>query len=94
MSQFVLSFRVPADVTAGPGVEAQWGQWFGSLGTTIVDFGNRVGESKALGLKGAGVLGGYAVIEASDLAAAVKVAEGCPGLQYGGGVEVGSVVAM
>ena len=94
MSQFVLSFRVPADVTAGPDVEAQWGQWFGSLGKTVVDFGNRVGDVKALGLNGGGVLGGYAVIEASDLAAAVTVAEGCPGLQYGGGVEVGAVVPM
>ena len=94
MSHYVLSFRVPGDVTAGPDVEAEWGQWFGALGGTVVDFGNRVGEVEALGLKGDGQLAGYVVIEAADLPAAVAVAKGCPGLNYGGGVEVGSVVAM
>lgn len=94
MPQYVLSFRIPVEVTAGPNVEAEWGQWFGALGGTVVDFGHRIGDVKSLGLKGGGVLGGYTVIEAADLAAAVAVAEGCPGLQYGGGVEVGSVVAM
>ena len=75
-------------------VMAEWGQWFGELGGTVVDFGNRVGEVEALGLKGDGQLAGYVVIEAADLPAAVAVAKGCPGLNYGGGVEVGSVVAM
>jgi hypothetical protein len=32
------------------------------------------------------------VINADDLDAAVIVAKGCPGLQHGGGVEVGAII--
>ena len=95
MSKFVLSFRAPKSRSLTPGQEAAWGEWFGTMGTSIADFGNRVGETSPLGNCGTDTtLGGYTLIEAKDLQAAVALAKGCPGLQHGGGVEVGSVIEM
>ena len=100
MSKYVLAFRGPSDRKATAEQEAAWGNWFQELGSTVVDFGSRVGQVSALGEVGAGagngrnVLTGYVLIEAKDLEAAVAVAKGCPGLSYGGGVEVGETVAM
>jgi hypothetical protein len=34
------------------------------------------------------IVGGYSIVEADTLDGAAKLAKGCPGLQYGGAVEV------
>lgn len=95
MSKFVFSFRAPKSRTLTPSQEAAWGEWFGTIGARITDFGNRVGDTSPLGNCGTDTtLGGYTLIEAEDLEAAVALAKGCPGLQHGGGVEVGSVIEM
>jgi hypothetical protein len=39
-------------------------------------------------------LGGYSLIKADDLQAAVALAEGCPVLNEGGGVEVGELTIL
>jgi hypothetical protein len=39
-------------------------------------------------------LSGYVLVDATDLTAATALAEGCPGLSYGGSVEVGELIAM
>jgi hypothetical protein len=96
MSSYVLSFRGKADRTVGPDEEAAWGAWFQQIGGSIVDFGHRVGRVSALGTGRADTdaLAGYVVVAASDLDEAVALAEGCPGLRHGGGVEVGETVEM
>lgn len=40
------------------------------------------------------LVGGYAIVEASDLEAAVEIARGCPTYEKGGAVEVRPVRAM
>jgi hypothetical protein len=93
MSNYILVFRVENGRIPNAEQEAAWGQWFGQIGASIVDAGNRVGKATTLGNSAPGtVLGGYTVIKADDYDAAVAVAEGCPGLKYGGGVEVGEFV--
>ena len=95
MSKFVFSFRASKTRTLTPAQEAAWGEWFGTIAANIADFGNRVGDTSPLGNCGADTtLGGYTVIEAEDLEAAVALASGCPGLEHGGGVEVGTVMDM
>ncbi len=99
MSNYVLSFRNQPDRAVDASLEAAWGAWFQQIGASVVDFGSRVDRVSALGSCGNGmaddqaVLSGYVVISADDLEAAVTVAKGCPGLQHGGGVEVGETVA-
>ena len=68
---------------------AAWGAWFGSLGPAVVDAGAPFGASAAVG-GGAAQTGltGYSILEADDLDAATKMAEGCPVLEGGGRVDV------
>ena len=68
---------------------AAWGQWFGSLGSAVVDGGAPFGASGAVGGGGATtVLTGYSILTADDLDAAVKLASGCPIVSDGGSVDV------
>jgi hypothetical protein len=49
MSNYVLSFRGKSDRAPDPEQEAAWGQWFGEIGDSIIDFGNRIGRATTLG---------------------------------------------
>ena len=72
-----------------------WGQWFGGMGSAVIDGGNPVGKSSTVNSDGsvsdnggANPASGYSLIEATDLADALKKAKGCPILAAGGSVEV------
>jgi hypothetical protein len=72
---------------------AAWGQWFGTLGSAVVDAGNPVGASasvSAAGSDGAARSGltGYSVVAADSLDAATALVKGCPILADGGKVDV------
>ena len=64
---------------------AAWGQWFGTLGSAIVDAGNPLRPLRiawaAGGADGAAKSGlsGYSVLTADSLAAATELAQGLPG---------------
>ncbi|CAM5287328.1 YciI family protein [Leifsonia shinshuensis] len=95
MSAFVFAFRNDPAVNATDEDIAAWGAWFQQLGSAVTDMGSRVGTTTVLGTSaGANALSGYAVVEAPDLTAATALAEGCPGLSYGGSVEVGELIPM
>lgn len=91
MSKFVFAFKTQDGRVPTEAEETEWGKWFQELGGTVTDRGNRVGMSRQLGATG--VLGGYVVVEAPGLDAAVDIAKGCPGLRHDGGIEVAEVVA-
>jgi hypothetical protein len=75
-------------------VMAAWGQWFGSLGSAVVDGGNPVGPSRTVGADGvsdnggANPASGYSLIDASSIDDAIEKAKGCPVIANGGSVEV------
>ncbi|WP_434315663.1 hypothetical protein [Leifsonia sp. P73] len=95
MSAFILAFRNDPTVNATEEEVAAWGAWFQKLGPAVTDMGSRVGATTLLGTSaGANALSGYALVDAADLTAASALAEGCPGLSYGGSVEVGEVIEM
>jgi hypothetical protein len=86
----VLTYRTPPDDVGSPDALAAWDEWFDSLGRSLIDRGNPVFARKTLGNCNAETtLGGYSLIKADDLQAAVALATGCPALNQGGGVEVG-----
>jgi hypothetical protein len=88
----VFSLRGVPDHTATPEEESAWHRWFEQIGSSIADFG-RVGETRLVGTgPSEDVLTSYALVNADSLEAAVALAEGCPGLRHGGGVEVGQIV--
>ena len=97
MPNYVLSFRGQPGRTPTADDEAAWGQGLGQLGAKIVDSGHRVGRARALPDSSTGAaattgLTGYVVITADSFEAAVEVAKGCPGLNQGGGIEVGETI--
>ena len=90
MSTFLIANRAPKNYRGSADAMAAWNAWFEKLGANLVDRGNPVFERRTLGNCGADtVLGGYTLVTADNLAAAVALAEGCPHLADGGGVEVG-----
>jgi YCII-related domain-containing protein len=92
MSTFVFIYRAPKNYTPSEDAIAQWGAWFESMGDSVVDRGNRVVDRATLGGALDTVLGGYSLVRADDLDAAVGLAKGCPILEQSGGVEVGELM--
>jgi hypothetical protein len=94
MANYVLTFRGQPGRTPTAAEEARWPAWFGQIGASIADMGNRVGQARSVGYDGErdDALAGYIVITAADFDAAVAIAQGCPVLQQGGSLEVGEIV--
>ena len=97
MAKYVFSFRVPSDYAPnGAETFAEWQAWFGGLGAALVDVGHAVVDYAAVGeVGGSGSrMVGYSVVSAEDMDSALALAKGCPALQVGGGVEVGTVMEV
>ena len=78
-----------------------WGQWLGSMGSSVIDGGNPVGFSSTVQSNGTVIdnggdnpASGYSLVEASDLNEALTKAKGCPVLSAGGTVEVAEAIDM
>ena len=93
MTTFLFCYRMPVDYTPGrPGAVEAWRDYFDGLGSRLVDPGNPVfsaGTTVGKGESDRFRLGGYSLVSADDLAAAITLAEKCPAVEAGGGVEVG-----
>ncbi len=85
--------RVPQDYTPGePRNVVAWQAWFASMGANRADPGSAVIQTSFLCNLGEGTrIGGYLVLTADNLDAALSVANGCPSLGLGGGIEVGLI---
>jgi hypothetical protein len=105
MAKFVFVFRTPSELanqranagsyTASPETLAAWQAWYSEMAANVADPGSAVLARSTLGETGdSTALGGYSTIDVDDLEAAVTLAEGCPVLQYGGGVEVGELTTV
>jgi hypothetical protein len=93
MGTYLLSYRAPVNYAPGSAdTVATWSAWFDSLGASLADRGHPIFTRSTLGNCGTGTaLGGYSLVTADDLEAAMALAGGCPFLRDGGGVEVGEV---
>ena len=93
MTTFLFSYRMPVDYQpGGPGAVEAWRSYFASLGSQLLDPGNPVlATPSVVGNGGSGSvrLGGYSLVTADDMASATALAEACPAVAAGGGVEVG-----
>jgi hypothetical protein len=95
MAKFLFAYRTNQSTPPSDDAVAAWGNWLESLGANLADRGNPVFDRRALGNCGSETaLGGYSLITADDLDAALALAEGCPGLQRDGGVEVGELTFL
>ena len=96
VKSFVSTFRPRTDyVGNSPEVQQAWQAYLEGLGSKLIDAGNPVFVRQQVGQCGADtVLGGYSIVNAEDLSAAVAMASGCPVLSAGGGVEVGELTRL
>lgn len=102
MGKFVLAYKGGAMAETPEAQEAAmkaWGDWFGTLGSAVVEIGNPFGASTAVktdGSSGTATAGlsGYSVLQADSLELAAKLATGCPVLAGGGSVEVYEAIEM
>jgi hypothetical protein len=95
MATYLLVHRHPREYAPSADTAADWIAWFEHLGRAVEDLGNPVFERNAVGDCGpATVLGGYTLITADDLNGAMELAQGCPIVREGGGVEVGVLVPV
>lgn len=90
MATFVLTYRRMPGYRSTPESMAAWMAWFEATGDDVVEMGRPVVEQRSVGVcSEATELGGYSVVRAPDLDAALSLAKGCPVLGWGGGVEIG-----
>lgn len=96
MTTFLFAYRMPKDYTPGrPEAVAAWTAWFEGMGASVAGQGLPVLKSATLGDCGDSTrLGGYSLITADNLEAALVLAKGCPALQEGAGVEVGVIAEL
>jgi hypothetical protein len=99
MPQFIFSYRSAKNynAVADPEGLAAWSTFINDvIAPSVVDPGWPVFEPAAvLGEAGPSTQhGGYAVVTADDLQAAVAMAEHCPTIARGGGVEVALLAAL
>ena len=93
MQDYVFVYRTPNGYQPTEDTTPKWMEWLGGLGEAVVDGGKPFGDTSTLG-DTSGHIGGYSIVRAESLDDAVTLAKGCPGLGYGGGVEIGAVVEM
>jgi len=104
MPKFIFAYhggKTPASPAEGKKAMDAWMAWFGKLGPAVVDGGNPCGPSQTVSAKGvtanggANPISGYSLIEAKDMAAALKIAKGCPMVvDATGSVEVAEAMSM
>jgi hypothetical protein len=102
MGRYVLAYRggaMAATKAEQDAAMAQWMNWFGGLGSSVVDGGAPFGPAKKVASNGVSDgndsgLTGYSIIDAPSIDAAAKMAEGCPVLTNGGTVDVYEAMPM
>jgi hypothetical protein len=91
MPQFIFSYRSAKGAAADPDGLKAWSAFINDvIAPSVTDPGWPVFEpAVVLGEAGPSTqLGGYAIVTADDLQTAVSMAEHCPTITRGGGVEV------
>ena len=89
MSTYLFTFRPPPGYAPSADSFGAWASWQIELGARLKDRGNPGFAAASLGASAADTtLGGYSLIRAGSLDAAVALARGCPMLTHGGAVEL------
>jgi hypothetical protein len=99
MPKFLLTYRGGRGMPESEADQAKemqaWGAWFGQLGDAVADGGNPISATRTISANGsvtdgaaATNLGGFSIISAANIDAAVALAKGCPVLANGGDVDV------
>jgi hypothetical protein len=96
MPSYLFVYRSTQEYQPDPEATSAWQSWFDELSEKVVDLGNPVfGDRHALGHDGCETaIRGYSVVSAADIDTAARLAQGCPLLQRGGGVEIAELTPL
>ncbi len=78
----------PSNPEEGKKVMDAWMAWFGRVGSQIVDGGAPFGPRKTIGGSASSGAGGYSIMSADSLDAAVHLTDAHPHLMSGGSIEI------
>jgi hypothetical protein len=102
MARFLVTYHgagMPADENARQQAMAAFGKWVEQTGKALVDPGAPLGPAKTVSSgsvqdgPASGPFGGYSIIEAKDIDAAVELVRAHPFVGRGGSLQVSPAVA-
>ncbi len=97
MPKYIFTYHQPDGYVRGadPEAMAAWRDFFESIAGSFVDPGQPVFTRTAIGETAGGtVFNGYSVVDAATLEDAAVLAQGCPTLSNGGGVQIGELAEL
>lgn len=102
MARFLVTYHgggMPEDDHARQQAMAAFGQWVASVGAALVDPGAPLGATKTVSGGGVvdgpadGRIGGYSILDAADVDAAVELVRSHPFVARGGSLQVSETVS-
>ena len=95
MPSYVFTYRQPKDQPLNMEAADEWFKWFDEIGEHITVPGPAVSTARQLGnVDGSQRVSGFTVISARDLDHAAELAQGCPAIRQGFGLEVGELLEI
>ena len=95
MPSYVFTYRQPKNQPLNMDAAQEWFDWFDQIGEHITLPGSAVSTARQLGnVDGDQRVSGFTVISARDMDHAAELAQGCPGLRQGFGLEVGELLEI
>lgn len=95
MPSYVFTYRQPKGEPLNMERAQEWFDWFDEIREHITIPGSAVSSARQLGnVDGDQSISGFTVISARDLDHAAELAQGCPALKRGQGIEVGELLEV
>jgi hypothetical protein len=95
MPSYVFTYRQPKGQPLNMEAADDWFKWFDEIGEHITVPGSAVSTARQIGnVDGSQRISGFTVISARDLDHAVELAQGCPAIGQGFGLEVGELLEV
>jgi len=95
MPSYVFTYRQPKEQPLNMEAADQWFEWFDEIGEHITVPGSAVSTARQIGnVDGSQRVSGFTVISARDLDHAVELAQSCPAIGQGFGLEVGELLEV
>ena len=95
MPSYVFTYRQPKDQALNMEAAEEWYRWFEEIGEHITVPGSAVASARRIGnVDGDQRVSGFTVISARDLDHAAEIAQGCPAIRQGYGLEVGELLEV
>ena len=100
MKHYVLIYRGAVQPDNGQQHMTDWMAWVNDLGDAMVNPGTPMHPSQTIGQDGHGItqsdnpICGFSVIQAADMASAIRLVAPCPHITIGGSIEVAEAMNL